>query len=422
MYENVQIGIVGAGSVFTPELIELILEKKLDVSKIVFMDIDSERLEILASLAKRQIEHSEMDISVETTESYKDAIINSDFILLQPRVGKGQMRIEDEKLAHKYHIPYVETVSVPGLGAFLRTVPVYNEIASLIKEYAPNARIMNFANPAGPLTTYLHRIGLTNTVGVCNVPVSYVSSVAEIFDVPEESVSMSWKGLNHFAAADEVLIDGKNVLPELAEKASLGEYYFPFSFQVLEDTKLGLSPYFQWYLHSDERMEELLEKEKSRGEEVKELEKELLEIYSKPETIEMPELLKKRGGFKYSEVVANLIESFQINNHHVHYINVPNNGTLSSLPDETIVEVPAIVQNGEIYPLQAGDLPKFIKSFVSNMATVYDYWISAVMNKDGSDLRKALMLDPVFPDAKHSDALLKEIFAVNEDYVENFYS
>jgi hypothetical protein len=43
-------------------------------------------------------------------------------------------------------------------------------------------------------------------------------------------------------------------------------------------------------------MEELLEKEKSRGEEVKELEKELLEIYSKPETIEMPELLKKEAG------------------------------------------------------------------------------------------------------------------------------
>lgn len=422
MYKNVQIGIIGAGSVFTPELIELILEKELDVSKIVFMDIDSERLEILASLAKRQIENSAMNIDIETSESYKDAIIDSDFILLQPRVGKGHMRIEDEKLAHKYRIPYVETVSVPGLGAFLRTVPVYDEIADLIKEHASDARIMNFANPAGPLTTYLHRIGLTNTVGVCNVPVSYVSSVAEIFDVPEESVSMNWKGVNHFAAADEVLIDGKDVLPELAEKAALGEYYFPFSLQVLKDTRLGLSPYFQWYLHSDERIEELLDKEKSRGEEVKELEKELLNIYSQPETIEMPELLKKRGGFKYSEVVANLIESFQTNNHHVHYINVPNNGTLASLSDETIIEVPAIVQNGEIFPLQAGDLPKFIKSFVSNMATVYDYWISAVLNKDGASLRKALMLDSVFPDAKHSDNLLKELFEINKDYIDNFYT
>lgn len=157
--------IIGAGGFFTPELIELILEKGLDVSEIVFMDIDSERLEILASLAKRQIENSSMNIAIETSESYKDAIIESDFILLQSRVGKGHMRIEDEKLAHKYRIPHVETVSVPGLGAFLRTVPVYDEVADLIKEYAPDARIMNFANPAGPLTTYLHRIGLTNAMG-----------------------------------------------------------------------------------------------------------------------------------------------------------------------------------------------------------------------------------------------------------------
>lgn len=228
--------------------------------------------------------------------------------------------------------------------------------------------------------------------------------------------------MNHFATAGEVLIDGKDVLPELAEKAALGECYFPFSLQVLKDTRLGLSPYFQWYLQSDERMEELLDKEKSRGQEVRELEKDLLNIYSQPETIEMPELLKKRGGFKYSEVVANLIESFQINNHHVPYINVPNNRTLASLSDETIIEVPAIVQNGEVFPLQTGDLSEFIKAFVSNMATVYDYWISAVLNKDSASLRKALMLDPVFPDAKHSDNLLKELFEINKDYIDNFYT
>lgn len=121
-------------------------------------------------------------------------------------------------------------------------------------------------------------------------------------------------------------------------------------------------------------------------------------------------------------MVANLIEGFQTNNRHVHYINVPNNGALASLSDETIIEVPTIVQNGEVSPFQAGDLPEFIKVFVSNMATVYDYWISAVLNKDSASLRKALMLDPVFPDAKHSDNLLKELFKINKDYIDNFYS
>lgn len=422
MSNEIQIGIIGAGSVFTPELIQLILKKNLDVANIVLMDKDVKRLEILKGLAERQIKNVESSISVEATDSYKNAINGSDFILLQPRIGGQEMRMKDEEIARKYSIPYVETLTVPGLGAFLRTVPVYNEIADLIKEYSPNAKIMNFANPAGPLTAYLHKIGLTNAVGVCNIPVGNIARIAEAFNVAEDDVSMNWKGLNHFAVADRVIIKGNDVTTELINKLINGDIELPFSSQLLADINLLISPYYQYYFHSDERLEELLNNDKTRGQEVKGIEDELLSIYADPQTVEMPELLKERGGFKYSEVVANLIESFLIDNHRVHYINVPNNGTIPSLPDHVIVEVPTIVENGVLVTLNTGELPLIVKSFIHNMATVYNYWIDAVINKEPSSLRKALLLDPLFPDAQLSDQMLKDIFKANEDYIENFYT
>ena len=203
------------------------------------------------------------------------------------------MRTKDEKLAHKYNIPYVETISVQGIGAFLRTVPVYEEIAELIKKHSSKAMVMNFANPAGPLVTYLHKKGIKNAIGICNNPMAYTSSIADIFRVSESSVSMDWKGLNHFAVADKIYINGENVLPSIVKKVRLGEYHLPFSYQLLEDVELGMSSYFQWYFHSDKKMQELQKQKLSRGEEAKKLEKELLNIYSQSNTIEMPELLKK---------------------------------------------------------------------------------------------------------------------------------
>ena len=71
------------------------------------------------------------------------------------------------------------------------------------------------------------------------------------------------------------------------------------------------------------------------------------------------------------------------------------------------MEVPAIVRNGVIYPLQTGDLPTFIKPFVKNMETIYNYWVQGVINKEVSSLREALILDTIFPDVEESDLLLK---------------
>ncbi len=422
MSKSVQIGIIGAGSVFTPELVQLLLERKLNVKKLVLMDNDTDRLNILAGLAMRQIANLNSDIMIETSDKYKDAIVNSDFILIQARIGGQDMRIKDEQIAKKYDIPFVETLTVPGLGAFLRTVPVYDEIADLVKKHSPNARIMNFANPAGPLTAYLHRVGLSNAVGVCNIPKGNIANIAKLFNVNEEEVSMNWKGLNHFAVADEIIVNEKNVTAEVINGLIDGEMESPFTARLLEDLKLLISPYYQYYFHSDDLIDKLLKKDKTRGQEVKQIEEELLSVYVNPTTVAMPELLKERGGFKYSEVVVDLIESFITNNHKVHYINVPNNGTISSLPDETIVEVPVIVENGKISPLNTGELPKFLEAFILNMATVYYYWLEAVSTKEVSNLRKAMLLDPIFPDAEKSDEILKDLFEANESYIENFYS
>lgn len=167
-------------------------------------------------------------------------------------------------------------------------------------------------------------------------------------------------------------------------------------------------------------MQELLERVVSRGQEVIDLEKKLLAEYARPDTIAIPDLLKSRGGYRYSEVVVNLIESILTNNHNIHYVNVKNNGTISELPDDTVVEVPAIVENRAIVPLRTGQLPELFRPLVLTMATVYKYWVSAALTSSLSDLRKSLLIHPLFPDAEQSEQILDEFFDLNKEFVRSY--
>ncbi|MFD1675925.1 hypothetical protein [Alicyclobacillus fodiniaquatilis] len=419
--KKIRVTVIGAGSVFTPELVQLLLDRNLAVEELVLMDIDRQRLDILSSFAERQIAQAGANTKVKSVDSYRDAIPGSDYICIQARIGGNHMRTLDEELARKYHIPFVETVSIPGLGAFLRSVPVYDEIADLIKDHAPNAMVMNFSNPAGALTAYLHAKGITQAVGVCNSPIGFASTVAELLNVPSESVWMNWKGLNHLTVVDQLLVDGKDVMTEVIEKASEWSSGFPFSRSVIDDTGLGLSSYFQYYFHSGRRMRELLEKTVSRGQEVIDLERKLLTEYARQNTVSIPDLLKSRGGYRYSEVVVDLIESILTDNHKIHYVNVQNNGTISGLPDDTVVEVPAIVENGAILPLKTGELPVLVKPLVLTMATVYKYWVSAALANSLADLRRSLLIHPLFPDAEQSEQILDEFFDLNKEFVHPYY-
>ena len=129
--KDIKIGVIGGGSVFTPELVDLLLERPLAIGSLVLMDINRERVEMMAALARRQALRKGKTLQVETSDDYRAAVDGSDFILIQLRAGGQKMRIEDEAIALRHQLPFVETVTVPGLGAFLRSVPIYETIADL---------------------------------------------------------------------------------------------------------------------------------------------------------------------------------------------------------------------------------------------------------------------------------------------------
>ena len=136
-----KICIIGAGSTYTPELIEGLINKRvtLPVSELYLMDIDERKLTIVGGLAKRMVEHAELPCKVVLTMDYEEALTGADFVLAQIRVGKLPARQKDERIPLKYGLIGQETCGMGGMFKAFRTVPAMLKIVSIMEKCCPNA-------------------------------------------------------------------------------------------------------------------------------------------------------------------------------------------------------------------------------------------------------------------------------------------
>ena len=175
-----KICIIGAGSTYTPELVEGIINKRdtLPVTHLVFMDIDERKLNIVGSLCQRMIQAAGLPCKTELVlNDYAYALKDADFVLCQIRVGKLPARVKDEKIPLKYNLIGQETCGIGGMFKGLRTIPVMLKIVKLMEEHCPNAWLINFSNPSGIIAEALLNHTNIKMMGLCNVPINTINSI-----------------------------------------------------------------------------------------------------------------------------------------------------------------------------------------------------------------------------------------------------
>ena len=93
------ITIVGGGSTFTPGIVKSIAQraKELDLDEIRLFDIDKERQDKVAVVVEWILrEDIKTDVKLTVTNDEKEAYTDATFIFAQMRVGKYEMREQDE--------------------------------------------------------------------------------------------------------------------------------------------------------------------------------------------------------------------------------------------------------------------------------------------------------------------------------------
>src|SRR2546422_3288763 len=152
---GVKVAVVGAGSTYTPELVEgfVTREDRLPVDELVLLDVDPERLGIVGALAERMMGRAGWAGKLRLTGDRDEAIEGADFVIVQLRVGGQAARLKDETIPLKYGCIGQETTGPGGFAKALRTVPIVLDLAELTdRRAAPGAWLVDFTNPTGLVT------------------------------------------------------------------------------------------------------------------------------------------------------------------------------------------------------------------------------------------------------------------------------
>ena len=415
-----KLAIVGGGSTYTPELIDGFarLRDSFPLDEVWLVDPDPARLRLVAGMAQRMLARAGHPGRVVPTSDLVAGVTDADAVLIQLRVGGQDARRGDETWPHEVHCIGQETTGPGGLAKALRTVPVVLRVADAVREHAkPDAWIVDFTNPVGIVTRALLEAG-HRAVGLCNVAIGFQRRFAGLFGVDPEQVRLGHVGLNHLTWERSVLVDGHDELPgllhdrlgELAEEVELAPH-------LLELLGVVPSYYLRYYYAHDEVLREQLHAP-SRADAVQAVERELLAIYADETQDTKPAALEQRGGAFYSEAAVEVLTALGSETGQTRVVNLRNDGTLPFLPDDHVIEVPAVVRASGIEAVSVAPLDDDIRGLISAVAGYERLALDAAVHGGRDRVLRAMQAHPLVLQYDRAEKLTDLLLAHNAQHLE----
>ena len=419
--------IIGAGSTYTPELIEGFIDRaeNLRFDNITLMDIDRVGLELCGGLAKRQLIKGGFKGEVVLTEDLSCALDGASFVFAQIRPGRMAGRIRDEKIPLKYGLLGQETTGAGGFMQALRTVPVIMDIAKEMKRLsADDAWLINFSNPSGIIAEAVLNLTDTNMIGLCNCAINMVKGIADVLDTYD--FDYEYVGLNHLSWITSVVKHGgtENLVPSLAHLADTSMKNNPvanFDPALMKAIPYVPSSYLVYYYARSEQVQKCLDAEKSRGEICLEIESKLREQYSDPELKIKPPELAQRGGALYATAAVTAAESIACDKNELHVVASRNNGAVPFMDDSDVVEILCKLGKNGIEPQRVGVYNEYVIGLMRAVKAYEKLTVRAALEGDRNIALEALMAHPLIGDIAKAVPLLEEMLEANREYVPNFF-
>ncbi|WP_440858436.1 alpha-glucosidase/alpha-galactosidase [Staphylococcus shinii] len=400
-----KITFLGAGStVFAKNVLgDCMTVEALQDFEFALYDIDEQRLhdsEMMLNNLKKNL-HS--NITVKAYHNRKDALSGAKYIINAIQVGGyDPATITDFEIPKKYNLrqTIADTLGIGGIFRNLRTIPVMQAFADDIKEVCPDAWFLNYTNPMAVLTNIMLKEGI-KTVGLCHSVQVCTNDLLDSLDLPKDNIQSKIAGINHMAWLLEIKQNGIDLYPEIKKRATAKqkskhddmvrfEILDKFGFYVTESSEHNAEyhPYF-----------------------IKNLYPELIDDYNIPldeyprrcinqieewsqmrDDIVNDQNLTHRRSNEYGSYIIEAMETnkpFKIGG------NVLNTGGLiSNLPENTVVEVPCLVDASGIAPTYIGALPEQLAALNRTNINTQLLTIEAALTNDKSKVYQAAMLDP----------------------------
>jgi 6-phospho-beta-glucosidase len=409
--------VIGGGSTYTPELADGIGRLLPDVAELVLVDPDPDRLAVVGPVSARIMAAHAHPGRVRWTASLDDGADGADAILFQLRIGGQAARQRDETWPLECGCVGQETTGAGGFAKALRTVPIVLDLAERTSRRAsPSAFIIDFTNPVGIVTRALLSAGY-RAIGLCNVAIGFQRHFASMLGAPPAAVSLGHVGLNHLTWERSVLVDDKDVLPDLL--ATRADEIAPHTGLPADFVRhLGMVPsyYLRYYYAHDAVLAEQ-RGAVTRAEEVTRIERELLGLYADPALDTKPPQLSQRGGAWYSEAAIDLLVSLTGDRRDVQVVNTVNGGTLPFLPADAVIEVPAAIGADGAVPVPVDPVEPLLRGLIAHVYAYEELALDAAVRGGRERVYDALLAHPLVGQADRAQCLTDRLMAENAPYL-----
>ena len=397
MATAIKVTVIGAGSaVFSLGLVrDLCLTESLAGSQVCFMDIDRERLEMIHKLAARYAGELGADLSFESSADRKASMQDADFVINTASVVSHQESVA-RRLVGEKHGYYYGRVSAGEYG--YRNMRFMLDVARDMEEICPDAWLIQSGNPVFQGCTLLTRETSLKVCGLCHGHYGY-RDISQAIGIDPDGVTWEAPGLNHNIWLTHFLYEGEDAYPLVDEWiATKGEEYWQMDAATLPlppERKGRWTPELQrawdidlsrgavhmyrmygllpigdtprsggWWYHTDIDTKRRWYGEPWGGQDthlswplyVENLERRIAEM-TRLANDSKASLTEAFGTSKTTEQQVPIIDGLVNNNEGQFQVNVPNRGVIEGLPDDVVVEVPAIVNQKGIQPIHVTPLP-----------------------------------------------------------------
>ena len=169
----------------------------------------------------------------EVSGSLQEALNGADFAVISILPGTFEEMRSDVHLPERVGVyqPVGDTVGPGGFMRAMRMVPMFTEIAEAVRDYAPNAWVINYTNPMSLCIRTLYRIfpdirafGCCHEVfGTQELMCSMLRTEEGIEGVRRQDLSTTVTGINHFTWITSANWKNADLIPLYAQFAE--KYY-----------------------------------------------------------------------------------------------------------------------------------------------------------------------------------------------------
>ncbi|MBZ9937934.1 alpha-glucosidase/alpha-galactosidase [Mesorhizobium sp. BR1-1-16] len=412
---GLKIAIIGAGSVgFTKKLMtDIVSVPELRDVEFALTDVSEHNLSMIQQILDKIVEANNLPTRITATTNRRQALEGANYIISCVRVGGLEAYADDIRIPLKYGVDQCvgDTICAGGIMYGQRNIPAILDFCKDIREVAaPGAVFLNYANPMAMNTWAAIEYGKVNTIGLCHGVQHGGEQIATVLGAKPGELDFICSGINHQTWFIDVRLNGRKVGKD--ELLAAFEAHPVYSrqekvridvlkrFGVYSTESNGhLSEYLPWYRKRPDEIERWIDMSEWIHGETGGYLRYSTESRNWFET-DFPRFVEEAGkpldhSKRSTEHASHILEALETGRVYRGHFNVKNNGVITNLPDDAIIESPGFVDRFGLNMAAGITLPEACAATCLASINVQRMSVHAAVTGDLDLLKLSVLHDPL---------------------------